>query len=148
MRWSLITMLKSIRSHELLFLIILLNLLLCSSCARTTPLSSPEVHFLYIFSYSEVFFMQYLVFFINSDEVLTCCKGMLMEDKIRLGSIPPSCHNRCNACNPCTAIQVPTLPSQGDQLLRASSKEMPFSMYSNYKPLGWKCRCRDQLFNP
>ncbi|KAF3331193.1 EPIDERMAL PATTERNING FACTOR-like protein 1 [Carex littledalei] len=107
---------NSIRSHPLLFLIILLNLLLSSTCARTTPLSSPE--------------------------------GMLMEDKIRLGSIPPSCHNRCNACNPCTAIQVPTLPGQGDQLLRASSKQMPFSMYSNYKPLGWKCRCRDQLFNP
>ncbi|KAJ4811264.1 EPIDERMAL PATTERNING FACTOR-like protein [Rhynchospora pubera] len=108
----------SIRSHEFLFLTILLNLLLGSSCVRTTPLSSPE--------------------------------GMLMEDKIRLGSTPPSCHNRCNTCNPCIAVQVPTLPGESnhDQLVHASSEEMPFSMYSNYKPLGWKCRCRDQLFNP
>lgn len=136
---------KSIPSHELLFLIILLNLLFSSSCARTTPLSSPEVPLISIHFF---LFLSCCFFFVNSDEVLTFCKGMLMEDKIRLGSIPPSCHNRCNACNPCTAIQVPTMPGQGDQLLRASSKEMPFSMYSNYKPLGWKCRCRDQLFNP
>ncbi|TKY60260.1 EPIDERMAL PATTERNING FACTOR protein 1 [Spatholobus suberectus] len=28
-----------------------------------------------------------------------------------LGSIPPSCHNKCNDCHPCMAVQVPTLPS-------------------------------------
>ncbi|KAG6384329.1 hypothetical protein SASPL_155865 [Salvia splendens] len=32
-------------------------------------------------------------------------------EKTRLGSTPPSCHNKCNQCHPCMAVQVPTLPS-------------------------------------
>lgn len=80
---------------------------------------------------------------------LSAPQAMLMEDKIRLGSTPPSCHNRCNTCNPCTAVQVPTLPGR-----RAGATDAKFvdqsaySQYSNYKPLGWKCRCRDRLYNP
>lgn len=104
-------------------------------------------------------------------------QGMLMEDKIRLGSTPPSCRNRCNACSPCMAVQVPTLPGGGGTLrpaatftrgkpkrtaakaLRAGSGSDKFASadaatpleyrsYPNYKPLGWKCRCGDHLFNP
>eukprot|EP01018_Ginkgo_biloba_P005264 Gb_32731 [translate_table: standard] len=68
-----------------------------------------------------------------------------MEDKTRLGSIPPSCHNKCNACSPCKAIQVPTLPTH-DQVHRASPNQSPpiaaaagtNKKYSNYKPMGWK----------
>ncbi|GJM86897.1 hypothetical protein PR202_ga02797 [Eleusine coracana subsp. coracana] len=37
----------------------------------------------------------------------------LVEDKSRLGSRPPSCHNRCSACNPCTPVQVTTTPGAG-----------------------------------
>ncbi|MQL73385.1 hypothetical protein Taro_005732 [Colocasia esculenta] len=82
-------------------------------------------------------------------------QGMIMEDKIRLGSTPPSCHNRCNECNPCTAVQVPTLPGH-DQVqpgpnTRAAAPmddDDSYKKYPNYKPLGWKCRCGDRVFNP
>lgn len=74
-----------------------------------------------------------------------------MEDMTRLGSIPPSCRNKCNACDPCKAIQVPTLPNH-DQVHnvspRASSSTETSKKYTNYKPIGWKCKCGNRLFNP
>ncbi|THU57719.1 hypothetical protein C4D60_Mb03t06460 [Musa balbisiana] len=80
---------------------------------------------------------------------------MLVEDKIRLGSTPPSCHNRCDLCNPCTAVQVPTLPVQStpvrSRVRKVRPSDDPFSysnQYSNYKPLGWKCSCGNRLYNP
>ncbi|CAA7401644.1 unnamed protein product [Spirodela intermedia] len=75
-------------------------------------------------------------------------QSMLMEDKIRLGSTPPSCHNRCNECNPCMAVQVPTLPGPKGRPLVPMDDESPYKRYPNYKPLGWKCRCGNRLFNP
>ncbi|KAJ3676918.1 hypothetical protein LUZ60_002642 [Juncus effusus] len=86
--------------------------------------------------------------FCRTMPALSSPQGILMEDKVRLGSMPPSCHNRCNNCNPCTAVQIPTIPGQGTQLVHVSTDESPFSMYANYKPLGWKCRCGNQLYNP
>ncbi|KAL2246617.1 EPIDERMAL PATTERNING FACTOR-like protein 1 [Sesamum indicum] len=79
-------------------------------------------------------------------------RGFEVEKKARLGSTPPSCHNKCNQCHPCTPVQVPTLP-QGH---RSSARENPSNyhsssageMYSNYKPLGWKCRCGGRFYNP
>ncbi|XVF59005.1 hypothetical protein PTKIN_Ptkin07bG0239000 [Pterospermum kingtungense] len=68
-------------------------------------------------------------------------RGLSLEEKTRLGSTPPSCHNKCNGCHPCMAVQVPTVPSLH-----------PFqpsgNQYSNYKPLGWKCCCGDHFYNP
>uniref|UniRef100_A0A0E0K5F0 Epidermal patterning factor-like protein n=1 Tax=Oryza punctata TaxID=4537 RepID=A0A0E0K5F0_ORYPU len=73
----------------------------------------------------------------------------LAEDKSRLGSTPPSCHNRCNACNPCTPVQVAALPGVSLQASAADRVELAgFAQYSNYKPLGWKCRCAGRLFDP
>ncbi|CAM0944067.1 unnamed protein product [Alopecurus aequalis] len=80
----------------------------------------------------------------------------LAEDKSRLGSTPPSCHNRCNACNPCKPVQVATtLPagSSGRTTSRAAAADVvdeaaAYAQYANYKPLGWKCRCAGQLYNP
>ena len=80
----------------------------------------------------------------------------LAEDKSRLGSTPPSCHNRCNDCNPCKPVQVATtLPagSSGRTTSRIPAadvldKAAAYAQYSNYKPLGWKCRCAGRLFNP
>jgi Epidermal patterning factor proteins len=100
-----------------------------------------------IFNFHHIcFFFPFELFWLKFN--LMKSQGVMMEDKTRLGSIPPSCHNCCNTCNPCTAVQVPSLSGPGNQLVRTSAKDMPFSMYSNYKPLGWKCRCGDQLFNP
>ncbi|CAN4114899.1 unnamed protein product [Withania somnifera] len=102
-------------------------------------------------------------------------KGSLMEEKTRLGSIPPSCYNKCNQCHPCMAAQVPTTPSHNrgessphslpvpsalNQLTKNRVKDMPMehigtstpsivaNRYSNYKPLEWKCRCNDHFYNP
>lgn len=72
----------------------------------------------------------------------------LAEDKSRLGSTPPSCHNRCNACNPCTPVQVATLPGFSRPVRVADDEVAGFAQYSNYKPLGWKCRCAGRLFDP
>ncbi|XP_047078058.1 EPIDERMAL PATTERNING FACTOR-like protein 1 [Lolium rigidum] len=76
----------------------------------------------------------------------------LAEDKSRLGSTPPSCHNRCNACNPCKPIQVATtLPSGSSRpstSRSAADEAAAYAQYSNYKPLGWKCRCAGRLYNP
>ncbi|KAK7359000.1 hypothetical protein VNO77_00943 [Canavalia gladiata] len=84
-------------------------------------------------------------------------RELLFEEKNRLGSIPPSCHNKCNDCHPCMAVQVPTMPGHDlvpDLTKTASVKSFlnPRSpqgnRYSNYKPLGWKCHCGDHFFNP
>ncbi|KAJ4714470.1 Epidermal patterning factor-like protein [Melia azedarach] len=78
-------------------------------------------------------------------------RGLLYEDKTRLGSIPPSCHNKCNQCHPCMAVQVPTLPLPGKQAPMAFLHNDPSPLnnkYSNYKPLGWKCRCNGHFYNP
>ncbi|XP_062220960.1 EPIDERMAL PATTERNING FACTOR-like protein 1 [Phragmites australis] len=72
----------------------------------------------------------------------------LVEDKSRLGSTPPSCHNRCSACNPCTPVQVTTVPRSSRSARVADDVVTGFSRYSNYKPLGWKCRCDGRLYDP
>ncbi|KAE8706960.1 hypothetical protein F3Y22_tig00110387pilonHSYRG00395 [Hibiscus syriacus] len=89
-------------------------------------------------------------------------QGLYFENKTRLGSTPPSCHNKCNGCHPCMAVQVPSpsLSQAQDQFQGAgnSGEAMANSMelfepssanqYNNYKPLGWKCRCDDHFYNP
>lgn len=78
----------------------------------------------------------------------------LCEEKNRLGSMPPSCHNKCNQCHPCMAVQVPTSPSHNrvKKNHAPTSSMQGFSLqgnrYSNYKPLSWKCHCGDHFFNP
>ncbi|KAI5669860.1 hypothetical protein M9H77_19713 [Catharanthus roseus] len=98
-------------------------------------------------------------------------QGLLVEEKTRLGSTPPSCYNKCNKCHPCTAVQVPTLPNQGRRMEPSPAASLTRSKlplgyfdssspslgegdnnnnnrYSNYKPLGWKCRCDGHFYNP
>lgn len=86
-------------------------------------------------------------------------QGLLMEQKTRLGSTPPSCYNKCNGCHPCTAVKVPTSPSLRRNQPRmtykgrrpipgAISEHDSFSGETNYKPLGWKCCCKGRLYNP
>lgn len=82
----------------------------------------------------------------------------LVEDKARLGSTPPSCHNRCNGCHPCMPTQVPTLPTRsrftrvdpfsGGFVRPPSSLTTVLDQYSNYKPMGWKCHCNGHFYNP
>jgi len=78
------------------------------------------------------------------------------EEKVRLGSSPPSCRGKCYECSPCTAVQVPTLstgPSGPSSAAarpqtRARTAADEVATLSNYKPVGWKCQCRDRLYEP
>lgn len=74
----------------------------------------------------------------------------LFEGKTRLGSTPPTCHNKCNQCHPCQSVQVPSMPShQRFQLSRHQVDSMDYYEPSpTYKPLGWKCRCGNHFYNP
>ncbi|KAG5607306.1 hypothetical protein H5410_028798 [Solanum commersonii] len=98
-------------------------------------------------------------------ETLDSTNDVLVEEKSRLGSMPPSCYNKCNQCHPCRAIQVPSLPSNNGvepsgNVARTQARSMDHSTaesslsraggsrYSNYKPLGWKCRCGGHFYNP
>ncbi|KAJ9170381.1 hypothetical protein P3X46_018493 [Hevea brasiliensis] len=84
-------------------------------------------------------------------------RGLLFEEKTRLGSTPPSCYNKCNGCHPCMAVQVPTMPSHS-RVQPGLAKSLEFldpypspsgnNRYSNYKPLGWKCHCGGHFYNP
>ncbi|CAO2202296.1 unnamed protein product [Urochloa humidicola] len=78
------------------------------------------------------------------------------EEKVRLGSSPPSCRGKCYECSPCTAVQVPTLstgpsgPSAASRIRRsrAWARADEVATLSNYKPVGWKCQCRDRVYEP
>ncbi|KAL6587777.1 hypothetical protein OROMI_000755 [Orobanche minor] len=72
--------------------------------------------------------------------------------RAQIGSRPPRCDGRCSSCGHCEAIQVPTNP----QIRRQNTKSTAVSFIayargddtSNYKPMSWKCRCGNLIFNP
>ncbi|KAJ7278576.1 hypothetical protein O6H91_Y384500 [Diphasiastrum complanatum] len=73
----------------------------------------------------------------------------LFDTSAQIGSRPPSCQNKCNACNPCLAIQVPTPQRRrSDQDPTAAGAGQIMGEFSNYKPEGWKCKCGSRFFNP
>ncbi|XP_019173042.1 PREDICTED: EPIDERMAL PATTERNING FACTOR-like protein 2 [Ipomoea nil] len=72
----------------------------------------------------------------------------------QIGSRPPRCQRRCSSCQHCEAIQVPTnpqrksgdtTPSSSSRISRASTDD---NYSSNYKPMSWKCKCGNLIFNP
>lgn len=80
--------------------------------------------------------------------------------RAQIGSRPPRCERKCSSCGHCEAIQVPTNGHQV-QSRTSTSKSSYSSMvsnhvayargddyYSNYKPISWKCKCGDFIFNP
>ncbi|KAM7520890.1 hypothetical protein LguiB_019852 [Lonicera macranthoides] len=76
-----------------------------------------------------------------------------------IGSRPPRCEGRCYNCRHCEAVQVPVAPQiESQKILRrrehiidGAPKTTACSRgddISNYKPMCWKCKCRDFIFNP
>ncbi|KAH9613355.1 hypothetical protein KSS87_004975 [Heliosperma pusillum] len=54
----------------------------------------------------------------------------------QLGSRPPTCEHKCDGCNPCMAIKVPTITGRlGIQ-------------FANYEPESWKCKCGPSVYSP
>ncbi|KAI3819894.1 hypothetical protein L1987_13747 [Smallanthus sonchifolius] len=62
-----------------------------------------------------------------------------------IGSKPPTCDWKkyCRRCGKCEAIQAPIVgPS------RSTNTTTRRDDISNYKPMCWKCKCGDFIFNP
>lgn len=134
-----------------------------SSLGQLQPSSSPDHDRVSISSLPCIFIVNFSVIYLIMVMILDLFfqQGLSFEEKTRLGSTPPSCHNKCNGCHPCMAVQVPTFPSRHDRFQPGLSKaisttdddSMQFfdpssDQYSNYKPLGWKCRCGDHFYKP
>ncbi|KAL3525559.1 hypothetical protein ACH5RR_013931 [Cinchona calisaya] len=72
-----------------------------------------------------------------------------------IGSRPPRCDGKCNTCGHCEAIQVPANPQnrEGHKNYFATISTVSYGGrggedYPNYKPMCWKCKCGDLIFNP
>ncbi|XP_057440293.1 EPIDERMAL PATTERNING FACTOR-like protein 2 [Lotus japonicus] len=72
-----------------------------------------------------------------------------------IGSSPPNCERRCRTCGHCEAVQVPVAPQiQNHRSHFPAAREAASLTYSrgdslsNYKPISWKCKCGDYIFNP
>ncbi|KAG8384222.1 hypothetical protein BUALT_Bualt04G0095500 [Buddleja alternifolia] len=79
-----------------------------------------------------------------------------VEDKALLrahvGSRPPRCEQKCTSCSQCEAIQVPTNPQINNSTTDATHVDYVRLRgdddNSNYKPISWKCKCGNLIFNP
>ncbi|KAK2981238.1 hypothetical protein RJ640_030627 [Escallonia rubra] len=85
-------------------------------------------------------------------------QAVVMEERMilrpQIGSRPPRCERRCGSCGHCQAIQVPTNPqTKAGSRNSTTVSTITYSTntdgsYSNYKPMSWKCKCGNFIFNP
>lgn len=73
--------------------------------------------------------------------------------RAQIGSRPPRCERRCSTCGHCEAIQVPTNPQikGGSRNYSSTVSTIAYARgdeSSNYKPMSWKCKCGNLIFNP
>ncbi|XP_062145201.1 EPIDERMAL PATTERNING FACTOR-like protein 2 [Alnus glutinosa] len=72
--------------------------------------------------------------------------------RAQIGSRPPRCERRCSSCGHCEAIQVPANPQeQNGHRNFTSLSNIAYARgadNSNYKPMSWKCKCGNFIFNP
>ncbi|KAE8056647.1 hypothetical protein FH972_013395 [Carpinus fangiana] len=69
--------------------------------------------------------------------------------RTQIGSRPPRCERRCSHCGPCEAVQVPIVQQVKKQgRSHFSAAYFRGDGISNYKPICWKCKCGDLIFNP
>ncbi|EPS62349.1 hypothetical protein M569_12442 [Genlisea aurea] len=77
--------------------------------------------------------------------------------RAQIGSRPPRCDRRCSGCTHCEAVQVPTNPQPYRPMNPAAASSVPAIAsarggdgdgFSNYKPMSWKCKCGNTIFNP
>ncbi|XP_022772260.1 EPIDERMAL PATTERNING FACTOR-like protein 2 [Durio zibethinus] len=76
-------------------------------------------------------------------------KTLVMRSLI--GSRPPRCERRCSSCPRCEAIQVPVTTQVPARQYSAAILSISYSRgddVSNYKPMCWKCKCGNRIFNP
>ncbi|XP_062163076.1 EPIDERMAL PATTERNING FACTOR-like protein 2 [Alnus glutinosa] len=71
--------------------------------------------------------------------------------RTQIGSRPPRCERRCGSCGHCEAVQVPVAAQAKIERRSHFSAAIAYSRgdgISNYKPMCWKCKCGDFIFNP
>ncbi|RRT71887.1 hypothetical protein B296_00035005 [Ensete ventricosum] len=133
-------LLHCIRTHRTFHLLLSVLLLLSSTPAKYS--AEGERWFCCLFGVS-------LIFVVIGLELL---QGRGVEKtmvRALIGSRPPICERRCVTCGHCEAVQVPVIPqakSPSRQFLGMATLRGDYS--SNYKPLSWKCKCGDVIFNP
>ncbi|PQQ10134.1 EPIDERMAL PATTERNING FACTOR-like protein 2 [Prunus yedoensis var. nudiflora] len=71
----------------------------------------------------------------------------------QIGSRPPRCERRCSSCGHCEAIQVPANPqvksgNKNSSVASTIAYARGDENSSNYKPMSWKCKCGNSIFNP
>ncbi|KAG6523324.1 hypothetical protein ZIOFF_013180 [Zingiber officinale] len=85
-------------------------------------------------------------------EIIIQERGEQTKVRTLIGSRPPMCERSCRACGHCEAVQVPVIPQalnkDRSKKLQASASDSRGDMSSNYKPLSWKCKCGNLIFNP
>lgn len=75
---------------------------------------------------------------------------VMVRMRSMIGSRPPRCAERCKSCGRCVAIQVPIVGTKKAET-RGHFYGTAYSRgddISNYKPMSWKCKCGDLIFNP
>ncbi|XP_057469243.1 EPIDERMAL PATTERNING FACTOR-like protein 2 [Actinidia eriantha] len=134
----------------------------CESCYRVII---PLTFLLIISSFTNARFMvQGRSFSKLADSASHTDYSLGMEDVVAasarrlIGSRPPRCEIRCRSCGHCEAIQVPIVPliknhgRTADHYHHLSSTPTVASSrgddISNYKPICWKCKCGDFIFDP
>ncbi|KAI3930085.1 hypothetical protein MKX01_020755 [Papaver californicum] len=81
-------------------------------------------------------------------------KKSMINERVMIGSHPPRCQMKCNTCRHCEAVQVPAVPQNNNKKKQTSSINSKVSTAmrgddnTNYKPMSWKCKCGDMIFNP
>ncbi|KAI4337537.1 hypothetical protein L6164_015941 [Bauhinia variegata] len=80
-------------------------------------------------------------------------EGLVMVERIQIGSSPPKCERKCRNCVHCEAVQVP-VPQVQSHRMDSVATAISTTAYtrgeniSNYKPMSWKCKCGDNFYNP
>ncbi|XP_047975305.1 EPIDERMAL PATTERNING FACTOR-like protein 2 [Salvia hispanica] len=76
----------------------------------------------------------------------------MKDEEIRgemLGSRPPKCKERCGKCGHCEAVQVPIGAAiKYGKMPRIRVEYSRGDDVSAYKPMCWKCKCGNFIFNP
>ncbi|KAH7850514.1 hypothetical protein Vadar_034221 [Vaccinium darrowii] len=97
----------------------------------------------------------------HSDSQIDHAPKKIMEEKkvmvgvgrrrVLIGSRPPRCDRRCSSCGHCEAIQVPIVPllkTPNNMHAIPTITSSRGDYVSNYKPICWKCKCGNFIFDP
>lgn len=124
----------------------------CNLTTRSSSVLSVHISVLFLFamfSNKEGFFAQGRTLSMQS-EFTKGNRGyeMLMVSSM-IGSRPPRCEGICGACSRCEPVPVPAIQETKSAVLaHINTNNGRLSERSNYKPMNWKCKCGNFIFNP